>query len=298
MRPRRLKFYAVTHDILGDVFWEVFRQGLLDAADRYDVDVEHLRPGKFSPEIQAGLIDGAMHAKPDGIISTIPDVAAVEPALRKAIEIGIPLIAVNAKDPRPKDERIPYMFYIGGDDTNAGRFAGEHVIEKTSPKAGMCVDHYLYEHICHSDRFTGFKQAFDAAGLPVERLRVPGGDPNACTQAVAEYMRANPQVDAVLTLGPPGAQAVLDAGKVLGPKRAWNHITFDVAQLQIDGIRSGAIMATIDSQQYLQGYLSVQAMYMHVAQGFTLADDIYTGPTLVDASNIDAAEEGVKRGIR
>ncbi|URK86275.1 hypothetical protein LP421_04790 (plasmid) [Rhizobium sp. RCAM05350] len=64
---KKLKIYAVTHDILGDVFWEVFRRGLLDAAARFDVDVEHLRPGKFSPEIQAGLIDGARHAPRMGL---------------------------------------------------------------------------------------------------------------------------------------------------------------------------------------------------------------------------------------
>lgn len=298
MRPKRLKFYAVTHDILGDVFWEVFRKGLMDAAERYDVDVEHLRPGKFSPEIQAGLIEGAMHANPDGIISTIPDVARVEPALRAAIASGIPVIAINTKDPRPASERIPYLFYIGGDDTNAGRLAGEHIIAKAQPKAGMCVDHYLYEHICHSDRYTGFKQAFDAAGLPVERLRVAGGDAAACAKAVADYLSGHPQIDTVLTLGPPGAQAVLDAHKLLGPGRRWSHITFDVAQLQLDGIRSGEILATIDSQQYLQGYLSVQAMWMHVTQGFTLAGDILTGPAIVDAENIAAAEAGVQTGIR
>jgi simple sugar transport system substrate-binding protein len=298
MRSKRLKFYAVTHDILGDVFWEVFRKGLIDAAERYDVDVEHLRPGKFSPEIQAGLIEGAMYANPDGIISTIPDVAAVEPALRQAIARGIPVIAINAKDPRPAGERIPYLFYIGGDDANAGRLAGEHIIAKAGPTAGMCVDHYLHEHICHSDRYTGFKQAFDAAGLPVERLRVPGGDVVACAEAVAHYLRGHTTVDAVLTLGPPGAQAVLDAHKLLGVGRRRSHITFDVAQLQLDGIRSGEILATIDSQQYLQGYLSVQAMWMYVTQGFTLSGDIYTGPAIVDASNVAAAEAGVKAGIR
>ena len=58
----RLKFIAVTHDILGDVFWEVFRRGLFDAAQRYGVEVEHLRPGRFSPEIQATLI-GARAAR-------------------------------------------------------------------------------------------------------------------------------------------------------------------------------------------------------------------------------------------
>ncbi|TIU25379.1 MAG: sugar ABC transporter substrate-binding protein, partial [Mesorhizobium sp.] len=106
------------------------------------------------------------------------------------------------------------------------------------------------------------------------------------------------EVDAVLTLGPPGAQAVIDARKLVPRERQWAHMTFDVAQPQIDGIRSGDIIATIDSQQYLQGYLSVQQMWLHVAQGFTMADDIYTGPAIVDASNVDAAEDGVRRGIR
>src|SRR5215469_2669664 len=68
-----IKFFAITHDILGDVFWDVFRKGLMDAAARYEVEVEHLRPGRFSPEIQASLIDAAIEANPDGIISTIPD---------------------------------------------------------------------------------------------------------------------------------------------------------------------------------------------------------------------------------
>lgn len=298
MLAPRLKIYVVTHDILGDIFWEVFRQGLRDAAQRYDVDVEHLRPGKFSPKIQAGLIDSAVEARPDGIISTIPDVEAIDPALRKAVARGIPVIAINAKDPRPPAERIPYLFYVGGDDTNAGQIAGEYLISQISPQAGMCVDHYLYDHICHSDRHRGFEQAFRAAGLACDRLRVPGGDAEACAAAVAEYLHAHPQVDAVLTLGPPGAQAVLKARNLVRPDRVWSHVTFDVAPLQLDGIRSGAILATIDSQQYLQGYLSVLHMWLHVTQGFTMTGDIFTGPAIVNSSNIAAAEEGVRRGIR
>ncbi|MBO6638454.1 MAG: sugar ABC transporter substrate-binding protein [Roseitalea sp.] len=295
---RKLKFYAVTHDILGDVFWEVFRKGLTDAAGRFDVDVEHLRPGKFSPEIQAGLIDGAVHARPDGLISTIPNVDAVEPSLCRAVEAGIPLIAINAADPRPKNERIPYLFYIGGDDTHAGVLAGRHVIGAVSPKRGLCVDHYMHDHICHSDRYRGFEKAFGDAGLPVERLRVPGGDAAACETAVFDHLKAHPEVDTVLTLGPPGAEAVLGATRLLEPEKRPAHITFDIAQLQIDGIRSGEILATVDSQQYLQGFFSVQTMWMHVAMGFTMADDIFTGPVVVDAHNLDKAAEGVRAGIR
>jgi ABC-type sugar transport system substrate-binding protein len=163
---KKLKLYAITHDILGDVFWDIFRKGLRDAANRYEVEVEHLRPGKFSPELQASLIEAAASAKPDGIISTIPDVAAVEGPLRSAINQGIPVICINAKDDRR------------------------------------------------------------------------------------------------------------------------------------EAIRNGRILATIDSQQYLQGYLSVEWMWLYLNCGFTLSKDIYTGPVIVDSSNVKSAAEGVARGFR
>lgn len=295
---KKLKIYAVTHDILGDTFWEVFRRGLLDAAERFGVDVEHLRPGKFSPEIQAGLIEGAHHAGPAGIISTVPDIGAVEGPLRRIIADGIPVICVNAKDSRPVGQRIPYLFYIGGDDFNAGEMAGRYMLQHVGARPAVCVDHYLYEHICHSDRWHGFKCAFDKAGVPAERLRIPGGQPAECARAVADYMSEYADVTSVLTLGPPGAEAVLDAEALVGPGRAWKHLTFDVAKPQIDGIRAGRILATIDCQQYLQGFLAVQHMWMHLTQGFTLAADIYTGPAIVDITNIDEAEKGMLAGIR
>src|SRR5258706_12499362 len=151
----QLKFIAVTHDILGDVFWEVFRRGLFDAAQRYQVVVEHLRPGRFSPEIQAGLIGDAVAAAPDGLISTVPDVAAVDRPLRAPVAAGIPLICVNAADPRGPAERIPYLFYIGGDDGRAGELAGDYMLDRLGRGPGLCVDHYLHDHIFHQYRLSG-----------------------------------------------------------------------------------------------------------------------------------------------
>ena len=294
----RPKICAVTHDILGDVFWDVFRRGLLDAAARYDVDVEHLRPGKFSPEIQAGMIDAAVAARPDGIIATVPDVGAVDGALRRAVASGLPVICVNAKDPRPAIERIPYLFYIGGDDGNAGELAGRYLIEKSGGRPAVCVDHYMFDHICHNDRWFGFKRAYDAAGVPAERLRVDGSDPTAAAEAVAAYLVAHPETVGVLTLGPPGAETVLAAEARRTREKPLKHLTFDVAALQLEGIRSGRILATIDSQQYLQGYLSVEWMWLHLTKGFTPASDIHTGPAIVDLANLDEAAAGVRAGYR
>src|SRR5262249_49607528 len=147
----------------------------------------------------------------------------------------------------------------------------------TGAQRALCIDHYLHEHMCHNERWVGFERLFRKSGRQAQRLRVPGQDIGASAAAVATFLADNPDVDAILTLGPPGAETALAAQDMLPAAQALAHVTFDVARLQLDGIRGGRILATIDSQQYLQGYLGVQAMWLHVAQGFTLASDILTG---------------------
>ncbi|MBV9877291.1 MAG: sugar ABC transporter substrate-binding protein [Verrucomicrobia bacterium] len=295
---RKIKLYAITHDILGDVFWEVFRKGLIDAASRYNLDVEHLRPGKFSPEIQASLIEAATAAKPDGIISTIPEVAAVDSPLRSAIDQGIPVICINAKDDRPDGERIPYLFYIGGNDKEAGELAAHYLSKSLILKSALCVDHYLHDHICHNDRWIGFRTILEQRNTDAQRLRIPGEDLSTSARKIVAFVKEHPEVNAILTLGPPGAEAVLQAAELVGHPEFPRHLTFDIAPLQLEAIRTGKILATIDSQQYLQGYLSVEWMWLYLNCGFTLSKDIYTGPVIVDPSNVESAADGVARGFR
>ena len=100
-----------------------------------------------------------------------------------------------------------------------------------------------------------------------------------------------------MTLGPPGAEAVLAATSRPGVPSP-GHVTFDLAETQLASIRSRRILATLDSQQYLQGYLAVEWLWLHKMHGFTPAADIHTGPAIVDLSNVDRAAEGVRLGVR
>ena len=266
---RGLTFTVVTHDILGDVFWEVFRKGLFDAGERFAVAVEHLRPGRFSPELMAWLIDQAIAARPDGILATVPDVAAVDAPLRRAIAACIPVIAVNARDPRDDAARIPYLLYIGGDDRRGGAVAAQVTLAHQRPAAALCVDHYVHDHACHRDRWDGYAAAMAAAGVACSRFHSPGDDIEACAAAVAAHLEANPAVDAIVTLGPPGADAAVLALDRLRRSTAVTHVSFDLAPSQLAAIEAGKILATIDSQQYLQGFLGVQSLFLHVCHGFT-----------------------------
>ena len=57
------------------------------------------------------LLEQAIATNPDGLAVPIVSSEAFDGPLRKAIEKGIPVVAFNIPDQRPKEERIPYLTY-------------------------------------------------------------------------------------------------------------------------------------------------------------------------------------------
>ena len=290
---------SVTHDILGDPFWAVYRRGLADAAERYGCRVHHQAPARFSPPEMAELLREAIAERPAGLLSTVPDAAAVEAPLREAVELGIPLIAVNAADPRPPAERIPYLFYIGAEDVAGGEAVAARLLETGGvPRRALCVDHYLVDNACHNARCSGFGGSLRAAGATVEKLRVPGDDPAAMVAAIAEHVESHPDLGCVCTLGPPGCEATIAALEQSGRLEAVRHASFDLAPAQLAAIAAGRLSFTVDSQQYLQGYLGVASLALFARHGLRPAGDLRTGPVIVDSENIETARTGVEAGLR
>jgi simple sugar transport system substrate-binding protein len=289
---------SVTHDILGDPFWAVYRNGLRDAAERFGCDVRHLAPETFSPPGTARLLAEAVDTGPDGLLATIPDPAAVEPELRRAHELGIPVIAVNAADPRRDGERIPYLHYIGASDEAAGAEVARRQLRGEAPASAVCLDHYLHEHVCHHARASGYLQVMRDAGVEAERVRIHGDEPSRALDEVRSVVAAGAHPLAVCTLGPPGAAAVSAALEAERPPAPVRHASFDLAPEQLAAIAAGTLDFSVDSQQYLQGFLGVALLHLHVTAGFRLAGDVLTGPAFVDAGNREQVEQGVAHGLR
>jgi simple sugar transport system substrate-binding protein len=292
------RFYSVTHDILGDPFWAVYRKGLQDAAEQLACEVIHLAPETFSPPGMVALLAEAVDARPDGLLATIPDPEVVEKQLRRARAATIPVIAVNAADPRPGERRIPYLHYIGSSDELAGAEVARRQLSAGRPARAVCIDHYMHEHVCHHARCSGYLEVMSEAGIDADHVRIHGDEPAKALVDARRILLDGPYPLAICTLGPPGAEVVsaLVAEETLGGRVA--HASFDLAAHQLAAIRAGTLDFTVDSQQYLQGYLGVALLRLHATTGFQLAGDVLTGPVFVDAHNLDQVEHAVDLGLR
>jgi simple sugar transport system substrate-binding protein len=296
---KKLTFYSVTHGESGNVFWAIYRNGIRDGAKLYNTTVKDLPLENFSVAGYVDLLNQAIAAKPDGIFCSILDEQAVDGPLRDAITSGIPVIAVNVPDTRPLADRIPYMFYVGGDEEGGGRLtAARQLKEKASIKHAVCIIHEP-GHTGLEARCRGYNAELTKAGTKVDKLP-SSKDATQATEGIKSYLTKNTDVDAIFGVGPQPATFALQALDELGKKGKVLVSAYDMTNDLLTEINSGNLVSTIDQQQYLQGYEPIHWLKQHIEHGFVLAPgvDMLTGPALVDKSNAGKVAAGVKAGFR
>ena len=294
-----MTFYSVTHGESGNVFWAIYRNGIRDAEKKYGVTVKDLPLEQFSVAGHVDLIEQAVAAKPDGMFVSILDQQAVDGPLRRAIEGGIPVVAVNVPDTRPVGERIPYLFYVGGDEEAGGRLTAQRQLrENANIERAVCIIHEP-GHTGLEARCRGYDAELTKGGARVDKLP-SSKDATQATEQIKGYLQKNADVDAIFGVGPQPATFALQALEELGRKGEVMVSAYDMTEDLLTEIDAGNLVSTIDQQQYLQGYEPIHWLRQHIEHGFVLApgNDMLTGPALVDKSNAGKVSEGVKAGFR
>ena len=90
---------------------------------------------------------------------------------------------------------------------------------------------------------------------------------------------------------PAGALASRQVATAL--KRTVTIAAMDVSEPLLAAIEGGGVAFTIDQQQYMQGYLSVVALYLKITGKTTNAAGapVVSNPGFVDTSNVAAVKE-------
>jgi simple sugar transport system substrate-binding protein len=287
-----VNIYAVSHGACAwDSYWCVVEKGSNDAAKDLAVKVTLLTTDKFDLEATAQNIDRAVAAKPDILMVTVTDPVLFDEPIRRAIEAGIPVIAYDSEDTRPREERIPYITFVGPDDYQGGYQAGDRFIQAGGGTKAVCVNQQV-GHALLELRCQGLKDRLAEDNIPVDVLGI-SEDPAQSTTTISDYYASNPDVDMFLTLGPTGADPFyafmeaegLQPGDVL-------HGTFDLGPKIVEKIKDGTSLFAIDGQPYMVGYLPVFWGAMIHRYGIYPSTPVTpTGPGFVDESNVAQVEE-------
>jgi simple sugar transport system substrate-binding protein len=281
----------ITHAAAGDTFWDIIRNGATAAAAKDNITLKY--SNNDDPTQQAQLITDAINSHVNGIATTDPNPGALCPTIQKAKAAGIPVVMFNAG--YTNYQSCGGMEYFGQDEQVAGVAAGKR-LAAAGKKNVLCVLQAQGQAQLEA-RCAGVKQGLGSEGT-MSKLYVNGTDNSAVLSSLSADLTRSKNTDAVITLG---AQFALIAIQALQQAHSTAKLyTFDTSAPEIAKIKSGAIQWAVDQQPYLQGYEAVDSLWLFLTNANVLGGGqvVLTGPSFVDASNVDQVAKYAAVGNR
>jgi simple sugar transport system substrate-binding protein len=284
----KIKIALITHAAAGDTFWDIVRKGAEEAAVKDNVDLQYLN----DPEAgrQAQLVQQAIDQKVDGIAVTLATPDALKDVVKKATDAGIPVVSLNAGE--DVSAQLGAFTHFGSNEKLAGEAVGAKLASEGF-KHPICVIQQQ-GHVGLENRCAGVKSK--VAGTEI--LYVNGQDMTSVQSTATAKLQATKDADVIIGLGAPITitllKSVSDAGS--SAKVASFDLNAELAQDIVDG----KVIFTVDQQPWLQGYMSVDALWQNKRGGFKIGggQPVLTGPTIVDKSNASDVLKFAQQGVR
>ena len=286
----RLKVALITHSAPGDVFWELVQKGAQAAAAKDNIDLTYMNDPVATG--QADLVRDAVADRVDGIAVTLAKPDAMKSTVAKAKKAGIPVVGFNGGVDDWKGQGL--LEYFGQDEYVAGKAFGRKLNDEGA-KHNICV---IMEqgHVALEARCKGVKEGFKGK---TDVLYVNGTNMPSVKSTITAKLKQDSSIDYVVTLGAPFAMTAVQSLDDAGSKA--KLATFDLNKDLIGAIDDGDIQFAVDQQPYLQGYLSVDSLWLYKTNGnFSGGGQapVLTGPAFVDKSNVETIAKFAAKGTR
>lgn len=264
----------------GFEFMVALDQGAQREGEALGVEVTVL-DGQGSTEVQTRQIEDLLVRGIDAIVISPNNSEEIVPAVRRANEAGIPVVAVDAV----VGEGAEVVSYVGFDNAAGGAVAADYLTEIGATNVLELQGALGAYHA--QRRGGGFEEAatgnFEVIPRPAEWLAE-----NA--QAItADVMTANPGVDAIFTHNDEMIRGVLAGLRQIGQTSGEGGITvvgIDGTPLALERIRSGEQTATVNQDPFEMGALAVRSA-VAALDGEDVPPEQLLPPTLVTKDNVD-----------
>lgn len=275
-------FYWISHGAPGDQIWVLADQGATKAGTDLGVTV---RTSLLNNNVaqQEEAITSAIAARAAGIATTSPQPGVLGPLLSKARAAGIPVVTLNVDD-----VNSGRLAFVGPASTDVGKGWAQYLVENKLVKSGDTV--WLpVEQVGAAYQLletSGINSVLQPLGIKTDVFQA-GADPAASTSAMTNYLRAHPNLTAMIGLGDQVTSNTEHVFNGLGwspgkiPVVGWGN-TLASAQ----AVQQGYIRAAYWQYPDSQGYMPIVLLHM-LTRGLAIGYDITT-LKLYDKTTVDA----------
>lgn len=236
-------------------FWTIARKGTEKAAKEIpDIQVEFRIPAGGTAAEQQSIIDDLLANGVKGIA-----ISPVDPKNQTGMlnRVADQAVVVTQDSDAPDSNRA---CYIGTDNVAAGRQAGQ-LLKEALPQGGkIMVFVGVLDAANAQQRFQGLKEAIAGSNITIIDVRTDNTDRVRAKSNASDSIVNNADLAGMVGLwsynGPAILQAVREANKVDKIK----IVAFDEEDETLNGVKDGAIYATVVQQPFEFGYRSMELM--------------------------------------
>jgi ribose transport system substrate-binding protein len=236
-------------------FWTIARKGT-EKADKEipNIEVEFRIPADGTAAEQQRLIDDLLAKGIAGIAISPVDPKNQSSMLNRAAS---QTLVVTQDSDAPDTNRI---CYIGTDNVAAGRQAGQLVKEALPQGGKIMVFVGVLDAANAQQRYQGLKEALAGSNIQIIDVRTDNTDRVRAKSNASDTLVNNPDIAGMVGLWSYNGPAILAAVKEANKADKVKIIAFDEEDETLNGIKDGAIYATVVQQPFEFGYRSMELM--------------------------------------
>jgi ribose transport system substrate-binding protein len=226
-------------------------QVVVQAAER-EIDVEK----------QVQIIENLLQTGIRALIVTPSGSREIATAIAKANRANVPVIVVDTRvDPKAAaDNKLQIASFIGSDNYEGGRLAGEYLANATGEKARVAVLEGIPGHETGDSRLRGFRDAVAKhPGMTIVASQPANWERDQGFTVFQNMLQAHPTLDAVFACSDLMALGAIEAIAAAGRSGTIRVVGFDALDDARKAIGAGRMEASVAQSPRDMGRIAVES---------------------------------------
>ena len=258
--PPKIAFVMKT---LNHPFFLDMQRGAQEAASREGIQlVVQAAEREIDVEKQMQIIENLLQTGIRALIVTPSGSREIASAIAKANRGGVPVIVVDTRvDPKAAaDNQLKIASFIGSDNYEGGRLAGEYLAKSTGGKARVAILEGIPGHETGDSRLRGFREAVQQhAGMTIAASQPANWERDLGFTVFQNMLQAHRDIDALFACSDLMALGAVEAIAAAGRSGSIHVVGFDALDDARKMIEAGRMEASVAQSPRDMGRIAVES---------------------------------------
>ena len=272
--------------LTGNPFYTSVACGGADEAKKLEVAFSFQGPPQYDPALQTRVLNAVIAQRPDAIMISVDDPAAMVPTLLQAKQQGIKLVTIDG-DTNRSDLAVTN---IQSDNVRGGALAAERMGDILGGKGVVMALMNAPGADVGNERLEGFRDAIKKfPGIAFLGVQYSNNQTAKAASLVSSTVAAHPDLNGVFAITTNNTEGAVTGVREAGRIGKITVIGFDTSDPIVDDIRKGLVAADVVQYPYGIGQIGLQSA-VAALDGKPVERQIRTPFVIATPQNIDTPE--------